>query len=327
VTALARYPFSDKVVSVGEDQFVRLWSPAGRHCDKDVRLAAARRTPLASPRAVAVSPTGARLAVVCGREIYILDRGKPRPVCRLVTDMCIETAAWDGSRLSVAALNGCLARFGEITIPRGRAVSRQFPADWLTDRASSELLFSGNDAHHSGACVGPGFGFLFLGGKLVVRCPATGTKAEQLDLPGPIGAVAADTAKVLVAACGPGARHVCHVVFGRQESPHVYCSGLMPHVEPVSAAACDYRQRVFTTGDRAGRVVLWFTRAWDVVPDAVRTLDGHVGAVNALLFLPPDRAGVVRLVSAGEDGTIRRWEVDRPRDAAPPPAATRLIDL
>jgi WD40 repeat protein len=64
-------------------------------------------------------------------------------------------------------------------------------------------------------------------------------------------------------------------------------------------------------------------RVWQLSSGEQQVLRGHVGAVVALRFLPND-AG---LVSAGADGTARRWDHDEmvPRPAAELARATATV--
>jgi WD40 repeat protein len=76
------------------------------------------------------------------------------------------------------------------------------------------------------------------------------------------------------------------------------------HGEPVYAAAfSDEGERVATcAGD--GRVFVWDVESGELLA----MLEGHLGVVVAVAFAPD---GTV--ISAGQDGTLRRWHVDSER--------------
>src|SRR5260370_19962574 len=108
--------------------------------------------------------------------------------------------------------------------------------------------------------------------------------------------------------------------------------------------ACGLRGGILATGGRApltpdnngagAPVILWDTTKTIKVGDLetfqpLRALRGHTRAIRQLAFLPPDGQ---RLVSAGEDGTLRIWDVARGVEldrlpTQPPNAPTALSAL
>lgn len=332
VTGLCRHPFSDKLASVGDDKTVRFWTPEGRYSSQ-VKLAVGRTRTLFTPGPVAWSNTGDLLAVGCGPHVYVVSSRERWVVQVLETGHLIEALDWsDGRTLTVAAVDGCVVRFADgLKVSTRRPIRKTADGVWLGCR-TRKLEFPDGRPRSSGACVSGtivGLGFAFMGESLVVRDDSTKLAAPvgHLDLPGEFGAIALEpSTRTLVFAAGPGSRYVNHLRI-EPTGPHLWARNEQPHDEPVTAAACRHGYTYHATGDSGGRVVVWTAGRFFENPTVLKVLDGHAGAVRAMTFLSHDGTNNIRLATAGDDGTIRRWDVPLPKSVDLSIRPERVIDL
>ena len=85
-------------------------------------------------------------------------------------------------------------------------------------------------------------------------------------------------------------------------SMHRYSQVVATQSSPVWSLAFEPHHRLFATGDRTGTVRMWSLEP----PGLIRELKGHgPGNIDCVLFTPDGE----RLISAGDDQTIRFWRV------------------